>query len=344
MVPNMEQNHHKDVINYSSHILTKDQLKVLNKGLKFCPTPDETDPGQNKNDLDAFHRRLRLLSKFETEVIDDNITPTPLVDKQNLHCKEAFQHHNFKPPSKFNPQGPPTLEAMILANEADLNNRPEYAPKGNNLTYGEKQAIKELFQLQQEGDLIIRASDKGGALILQDRQKYLAEGHRQLSDTSFYQKLDHNPTEKHRREVQDFIGQMLTQGEIDISVYNYLSNKECRTSQLYLAPKTHKGILDNGLIPSRPILSANSSACEKISQLVDHFLRPPTTKLRSYIKDTTHFLQKLEELGTLPDNSYLVTLDVVSLYTKMPNDLTIQAATSLLQTYRLRMKNHPINH
>ena len=76
---------------------------------------------------------------------------------------------------------------MILGNESDLNNRPEYKPKGNNITNGECQAIKELFQLQQNGDFIIIGSDKGGALILQDRDKYLAEGYRQLSDTSFYQ-------------------------------------------------------------------------------------------------------------------------------------------------------------
>ena len=127
--------------------------------------------------------------------------------------KEAFLHRNFKPPSKYTPPGPPTLESMILVNESDLNNRSEYIPKGSNITKGEHQAIKELFELQQNEDLIIRASDKGGARILQDRNKYLAEGNRQLSDTSFYQKLDHNPTATHRREIQDFIDHMLLQGE-----------------------------------------------------------------------------------------------------------------------------------
>ena len=41
-------------------------------------------------------------------------------------------------------------------------------------------------------------------------------------------------------------------------------------------------------------------------------------KLKSYIKDTTDILNKLEEnIKSLPNNSILVTLDVVSLYTNI---------------------------
>ena len=46
------------------------------------------------------------------------------------------------------------------------------------------------------------------------------------------------------------------------SVYNYLYNKECWTSILYLLPKIHKGKI---LPPGRPIVSAVSPHTEKIS-------------------------------------------------------------------------------
>ena len=98
-----------------------------------------------------------------------------------------------------------------------FNQRPCYSPKEFNTTKGEKLAIKQFFALQQLGNIIIRLGDKGGAVVIMDRDQYLAEGYKQLSDTSFYQKLDHNPTEKHRREINDFIDQMLQNGEIDLS-------------------------------------------------------------------------------------------------------------------------------
>ena len=60
IVLNME----KTVLNLSKIELTKDQLAVLSKGLNFCPTPDEPDPGQYKIDLDSLHRRLRLRARF----------------------------------------------------------------------------------------------------------------------------------------------------------------------------------------------------------------------------------------------------------------------------------------
>jgi hypothetical protein len=84
-----------------------------------------------------------------------------------------------------------------------------------------------------------------------------------------------------------------------------------RTAKFYLLPKIHKGINPP---PGRPIVSANGCPIERISQLVDPFLNPISKTHQSYIKDTTHFLQILQEVGPLPNNSILVTVDVTSLY------------------------------
>ena len=45
----------------------------------------------------------------------------------------------------------------------------------------------------------------------------------------------------------------------------------------------------------------------------------------SYVRDTQHFIKRIRELGQLPENSLLVTLDVSSLYTNIPNHEGIQA-------------------
>ena len=54
--------------------------------------------------------------------------------------------------------------------------------------------------------------------------------------------------------------------------------------------------------------------------------------LPSYIKDTTHFLLRLQNLGPLPDNAILVTLDVSSLYTNIPHKEGIEACRHFLNT------------
>ena len=115
-------------------------------------------------------------------------------------------------------------------------------------------------------------------------------------------------------------------GEIEGKVRDYLLDTQGRTSELYLLPKIHKPNVNPGNIPTRPIISANGSPTEKKSEFVDHFLNPTTFSLPSYIKDTTHLLQKLNNIGTLPDNAILATLDVESLYTNIPNTYGIRAA------------------
>ena len=44
--------------------------------------------------------------------------------------------------------------------------------------------------------------------------------------------------------------------------------------------------------------------------IVDQFLRPITQNLPSYIKDTTHFLEKINQAGKVSNDTYMVTLDV----------------------------------
>ena len=50
------------------------------------------------------------------------------------------------------------------------------------------------------------------------------------------------------------------------------------------------------------------------------------------MKDTTDFLNKLSNLGNLPNNAILVTLDVSPLYTNIPHNQGIDACRQFLDT------------
>ena len=303
--------------------------------MNFCPTPNDVDPGEMRSDLDRLHRRLRLEARFQGEEVDICDLNT---EEENNHTSVPFAHRKFKVPSTYNPIGPPCLEAMIISNERDFNRRGKFPQLSMNISPKERVAIRELRDNQK---IIIKPADKGSAVVILNREDYLAEGYTQLKDVNFYQKQDSDLTEKHRTEVQDFISNLYNDGEIDSSVLRFLTDDKCRTSRLYLLPKIHKGKIPP---PGRPIVSANGCPTEKISQLVDHFLTPPTTKyIRSYVRDTTDFLQKLDQLGELPPNCQVVTMDVTSLYTNIPNDEGLRAALKLLTLYRPSPDVRPSN-
>ena len=69
--------------------------------------------------------------------------------------------------------------------------------------------------------------------------------------------------------------------------------------------------------PKNSIVSFNNHPTEHISQFVDFYLKPLVSTIPTFIKDTTDFLNKLAILQKLPNNPYLVTFDVISLYTKL---------------------------
>ena len=59
-------------------------------------------------------------------------------------------------------------------------------------------------------------------------------------------------------------------------------------------------------------------------------LKPLVQTLPSYIKHTTHFLLKLQQLGPLPSNAILITLDVSLSYTNIPHNEGIESCRHFL--------------
>ena len=109
---------------------------------------------------------------------------------------------------------------------------------------------------------------------------------------------------------------------------------------MYFLPQIHKGITPPR---GRPIVSANGSPTEKMSIFIDHFPNTPSTLNKSYVKDTTHFLKLIRDAGVVPQNSYLMTLDVIPLYTNIPTPSGIQAAKQALVKFRPNTDLKPQN-
>ena len=134
---------------------------------------------------------------------------------------------------------------------------------------------------------------------------------------------------------------MLRNDEIAQSVYRNLVPKDCKTPAFYFLPKIHK---QN--ITGRPIISGNNSPTEKISAFVDEHIKQFVPHIKSYVRDTPDFIKKIENFK-LNGDYFLVTMDVTSLYTNIPNHEGLVAVTQNTYTRkrtvpRQQQKSHNV--
>ena len=88
----------------------------------------------------------------------------------------------------------------------------------------------------------------------------------------------------------------------------------------------------------RPIISGCDSATERISSFVDYLLQPIAKIQKSYLKDTTDFLNFIEKTKVAKD-TMLVSMDIASLYTNIPQEDEIRIVCKAYETF---LKNKPM--
>ena len=130
----------------------------------------------------------------------------------------------------------------------------------------------------------------------------------QLSDASFYTKINSDPTLSHQKTVKTTINHFIQAGDLPASA------STPRTPVIYFLPKIHKP--DNH---GSPIVSACSCPTELISSFRDNFMFPLVKTLSSYIKDTKHALQIFDQTRFSGSHKFIFTMDVKSLYTIIPH-------------------------
>ena len=153
---------------------------------------------------------------------------------------------------------------------------------------------------------------------------------KQLSDLVFYEEVTNDLTIEHNNSLNDILDGLTEHGQLKKGLNCKLKTTTPKTPQLYLLSKIHK---NKRPPPGRPIVSANGCPTEKISVLVDIYLRPYLKHVTSYLRDTMDLLKKLAKLGPLPPGSILGTMDVTSLYKNIPNTEGCHAIHRLLHKH-----------
>ena len=173
----------KLVINLSNIPMTEAQERLLTLGPKFCPTPRSINTHQLSEDVREGCRRVRLQEWHHTSDTDDSAD------------EEASAPKFYKPAGFMPPVGrDKTLHAYcnILQSRTDTYSAPKF--QHVNLTTDERMALKELRMMVNRREIRISTADKGGAVVIQDTEAYIAEVKRQLSNNLHYKKLTTDPT------------------------------------------------------------------------------------------------------------------------------------------------------
>ena len=77
-----------------------------------------------------------------------------------------------------------------------------------------------LINLKNRNDLVIKAADRGGATVVWRTDLYQQEAIRQLSDQTFYTKVNKDQTSANQKIVKDTIQELITKQQLPVTVQN----------------------------------------------------------------------------------------------------------------------------
>ena len=177
------------VQNLSTRRISIAEQRVLEKGLNFCPTSKHPKRISVLDDLYFFCRKLRLKEFFYSPPNSDEVGVENNSEKEQCELNTRIANPYFNPSTR----PPDALATYISAIKKDVTQSIK-SPSNHrsNLTIEERQALKDL---SEDDGIVIKPADKGGKVVVMDRNDYKQECERNLGDQSFYTRLDDDPNE-----------------------------------------------------------------------------------------------------------------------------------------------------
>lgn len=177
--------------------------------------------------------------------------------------------------------------------------------------------------LKENPNLIITKSDKGNVTVIIPRELYVEKSLEILSDENSYKKLNRDPTSTFQQKANKIVSELKSKKYITDEVAKTLTIYNQNSPKFYGLPKIHKPNLS-----LRPIISSINSPNSKISLHITNILTNAYNENNEYyVKDTFNFIEFIKE-KQLPENYELISLDVISLFSKISFDLVVRSINS----------------
>ena len=248
--------------------------------------------------------RMRLMYIFQGE----NNEPYP------YHVKSTWE-----PPI----QQSVALESYLEEVKIDLAEIEIKKPK-NNLPPAERGALRTL---KRDTEINLKKADKGTTTVVMNTQDKIKEGQTLLDNKDNYRPLASPMVTETNQKVKQLITDLHNGDHIEDMTKKWLCQtpNTLRIPEFYTLTKIHK--------PSpvgRPIVSGCDGPTEKLSSFVDKLLQPTSRYYR-----LRQFHRKYESPSIYV---ILVTMDVTSLYTNIPQE---EGIDTVCRAYEIFYRNEP---
>ena len=159
-----------------------------------------------------------------------------------------------------------------------------------------KNAIKSLAL---DRDIVIKEADKGGAVVIMDKEHYLSMLLDILNDQNYYERLESNSEKSNKLTYTCLLNKF--KGHFTKKEDDYLRDFEIKDSNCYGLPKVHKSpqinakckesnvqsieIENVSFLKLQPIIAGPACLTHRLSNLLDILLRPFTNHVKSQIRE-----------------------------------------------------------
>jgi Reverse transcriptase (RNA-dependent DNA polymerase) len=309
-----KQEHSPDnqVTNLSQVKLSRVQTAVLNKGLQFVPTTNKTCQEISETiEFERMARLIRLNFMFARHGTERDKT-------------------SFLVPSKYQPPmmgKHMDVERFLQSFRSELNQQVGNAINLNwtNFNFTRKECIA-LNTLKNHPQIVIKPADKGGGILVLDKEKYLNEGFRHLLRPQYYQPIPSSLKDDTAGLVKGLALDLFIGRHIDRKLCEFLlPPRDPKSRIIYFLPKAHKlkqDWPDPAMPAGRPIVANVSTELTNLSKWVDHWIQPLAQRMLkdSLVKDSYDFIDRLKNIVVSPGTPVvLIAADVKDLYTNIPH-------------------------
>jgi len=209
----------------------------------------------------------------------------------------------------------------ILRNRAIpiVNSFSSFCPTNNKID-------KELIQLQKESkrflndnpEIILTKADKGNITVALNKAEYMNDINEMLQDTNTYSRLAKNPLNKLTTSVRELLARWKKHDYISMATYRSLYCSDGILPKAYGLPKVHKAGC-----PYRVIISSIDSPLYSLVTFLHNVIKNNIPAAKSRIDNSFLLFDSLND-KKLENDSFLISLDVVSLFTNIPIDLAVE--------------------
>ena len=184
----------------------------------------------------------------------------------------------------------------------------------SNLSPEQQQILKEL---KEDDSIIICPADKGKAVVVEDRETYLAKTQDQIHEGN-YELSNKNEKTILRKLHHKIIDQLRDMGITEFKEQRRYTVTGPVMASIALLIKVHKQNF-----PGRAYVSQIDDPSYKVCEELTRILNPIDEKGDLFIRDTYHFKEMLDGIGIMKDD-LMGTLDIVGMFPNIPVKKTLE--------------------